>query len=670
MMGNVDIRGWQHILSFIAIALGTLLPFSAFGAMNANFDEAVSISTESIQPRGFAIGDIDNDGNEDLVIESGTEGLPAVFLDIYGDAAYGIASSPDTEAGNILSAALGDLDGDGDLDLVTAGPDTVYYWDGANSEYVKANSADGYGAESFQGRSVLIADFDEDGKSDILWFGSNFAYLGLNSTVAADAIQIAAPTRVNSPEYYTGVLWSTVNGSATGDFNDDGHVDFVAGNNWNFNATARTYHVGMNDGNGAFAVSSPTQTGVDPYIGGAVAVGDFNGDGKDDFALSRAWGRIISGQYQVSGRLHVYLRNAANDGFDNYQISDQNAFTYSQLVVADMDGDTHLDIVAHAQGLPRTDIYLNNGSGYFASAASANATFPSTQTVAVRDMNGDDVMDVIAPTTNNLRYYTEQQQDSTAPVISAISSGTPSETGTTITWTTDEDADSAVEYGLTVAYGSSEDDGTLATSHSLTLTGLTPGTTYHFRVSSSDGAGNETVSDDQTFMTAGGEDEDEDEEEDTDNDENEERSSSRRSGGSVQSRVRALEANGNTERAAELKSEYAQLFGDGSLASLQAQLAQLQARLATLTGQGTPAPVTGIRDLELDMEGEDVRSLQQLLIASGHSIPAGATSYFGSQTQAALAAYQAANGIAPASGYFGAVTRAQMKVAAHAGLWW
>lgn len=71
------------------------------------------------------------------------------------------------------------------------------------------------------------------------------------------------------------------------------------------------------------------------------------------------------------------------------------------------------------------------------------------------------------------------------------------------------------------------------------------------------------------------------------------------------------------------------------------------------------------RNLTIGSVGADVTALQTLLINKGFAIPAGATGYFGAQTQAALARYQAANGIAPAAGYFGPLTRAH--VAANGG---
>jgi photosystem II stability/assembly factor-like uncharacterized protein len=78
---------------------------------------------------------------------------------------------------------------------------------------------------------------------------------------------------------------------------------------------------------------------------------------------------------------------------------------------------------------------------------------------------------------------------------------------------------------------------------------------------------------------------------------------------------------------------------------------------------------TSVRDLEHGMRGDDVKSLQELLISQGYSIPAGPTGYFVDQTRDALIEYQIKNSITPAIGYFGASTRTQMKGAGLV-VWW
>jgi|GEM_PF-5350645 len=116
---------------------------------------------------------------------------------------------------------------------------------------------------------------------------------------------------------------------------------------------------------------------------------------------------------------------------------------------------------------------------------------------------------------------------------------------------------------------------------------------------------------------------------------------------------------------------------DTLINQLKSQIAALLARYNVLNNTSPVNPTEtvlnnnlSVRDLDIGMEGDDVRSLQTLLMAEGYAIPAGATGYFAGQTQSALAKYQSAHGIVPAVGYFGPVTRTQMKSAGLTGLWW
>jgi regulation of enolase protein 1 (concanavalin A-like superfamily) len=93
--------------------------------------------------------------------------------------------------------------------------------------------------------------------------------------------------------------------------------------------------------------------------------------------------------------------------------------------------------------------------------------------------------------------------DSTAPVITNVASSNVTHASAVITWTTNEASNSRVEYGTTTSYGNQTSlDAYLVTSHSESITGLQASTLYHYRVRSSDLAGNQAVSSDQTFTTA------------------------------------------------------------------------------------------------------------------------------------------------------------------------
>ena len=95
--------------------------------------------------------------------------------------------------------------------------------------------------------------------------------------------------------------------------------------------------------------------------------------------------------------------------------------------------------------------------------------------------------------------------DGTAPVLSQIQASGITQTTATVTWTTDEPADSQVFYRRTgtSSYTQTPIAPTLATGHNVALSALLPGTTYQYRVQSADAEGNTaTSSPDGTFTTA------------------------------------------------------------------------------------------------------------------------------------------------------------------------
>lgn len=102
---------------------------------------------------------------------------------------------------------------------------------------------------------------------------------------------------------------------------------------------------------------------------------------------------------------------------------------------------------------------------------------------------------------------------------------------------------------------------------------------------------------------------------------------------------------------------------DETINQLLAQIAQLQAQLTALQGGTTVS--TGEkcnfnRSLTVGSRGDDVTCLQKYLQTTGHfTYSGGATGYFGSITRTAVAAWQSANGVSPAAGYFGPISQAK-----------
>ncbi len=99
-------------------------------------------------------------------------------------------------------------------------------------------------------------------------------------------------------------------------------------------------------------------------------------------------------------------------------------------------------------------------------------------------------------------FTTPAPPDTTPPTISGVAVSAVTASGATIAWTTDEASESQVDYGTSTAYGASVAlDASMVTAHLQSLTGLSGGTTYHYRVKSRDAAGNLAVSGDYSFAT-------------------------------------------------------------------------------------------------------------------------------------------------------------------------
>ena len=95
--------------------------------------------------------------------------------------------------------------------------------------------------------------------------------------------------------------------------------------------------------------------------------------------------------------------------------------------------------------------------------------------------------------------------DPDAPIITAVSAA-PTSNSTTVTWATDEDSSSQIEFGLTSSYGSltsETDTSSRVSSHSVTVNSLKSCVRYYYRVKSKDATDNQGISNQYTFHTSG-----------------------------------------------------------------------------------------------------------------------------------------------------------------------
>ena len=302
----------------------------------------------------------------------------------YFDAATVVTFSVANPAGNLQAAtdspfqvgatpaylAVGDFNGDGKTDLVTANTGnsvTLLLGDGASGFTAASGSPFAAGANP---QSVAPGDFNGDGNLDLVTanFGDNTVTILLGNGLGGFTPAAGSPFAVGTnPQSVT-----------VADFNDDGKLDIVTANNGGNNLT-----VLLGDGTGGFepAPGSPFSAGLFPQ---SVAVGDFNGDGKLDLVEANAGNTTVK----------VLLGNGAG-GFTADGAFPVGSLPHS-VAVADLNGDGKPDIVTANYGSNNVTVLLGNGSGGFTAAVgSPFAVGTNPQSVAVLDINGDGKPDIV-----------------------------------------------------------------------------------------------------------------------------------------------------------------------------------------------------------------------------------------------------------------------------------
>lgn len=148
--------------------------------------------------------------------------------------------------------------------------------------------------------------------------------------------------------------------------------------------------------------------------------------------------------------------------------------------------------------------FKNYSGGDYHIVATIGATYPRDKGVALAstyNIDPDGIVRGLDGTWDIGAYEYGGVADTKPPLIENLSSFSVTSTGAAITWTTDEAANSVVEYGTTTAYGNLATNGTVSLAHSITLSNLVSNTVYHFRAKSTDGAGNIGTSADFSFTT-------------------------------------------------------------------------------------------------------------------------------------------------------------------------
>jgi uncharacterized protein (TIGR03437 family) len=266
--------------------------------------------------------------------------------------------------------AVGDFNGDGNPDLVTANTGnsvTVFLGDGTGSFMPVAGNPFAVGANP---DSVAVGDFNGDGNLDIVTANS-----GDNTITVLLGNGSGGFAPAGSSPFAVGTNPASV---AVADFNGDGKPDIVTANT---GADDVTVLLGNGSGGFAAAQGSPFPVGLFPH---SVAVGDFNGDGKPDIVTANSGNNTVK-----------ILLGTGSGGFTGGGAFPAGSFPQS-VAVMDFNGDGKLDIVAANSGSHSVTVLLGNGSGGFAAAiGSPFAVGMNPQSVIAVDVNGDGKPDIV-----------------------------------------------------------------------------------------------------------------------------------------------------------------------------------------------------------------------------------------------------------------------------------
>jgi hypothetical protein len=380
-----------------------------------NGDGSLSARTDyplGSNPNAVALGDMNGDGRSDIVAVNYGSNTVSVLLN-NGDGTFGARTDFATAAWP-LSVALGDLNGDGRLDLVIG--------NGAVLSILPGNGNGTFGSYStvalaLGGNGVALGDLDGDGRLDVavadngagcvsvlmgngnMTFGSR---VDIPVTPALTSVKIADMDGDGRQDLVLGdrdgmsVLPGNGNGSfqarssvafgtaaqlrwvAVGDVNGDGRPDVAVANSYDNNVAVlkNTSPIVGKTAQFGSPVYAPVSTAPR-----AVAVADFNGDGKPDMVTANSLANTISVAFGNGDGTYGPTTDYAAGAAPNH------------VLAADLNGDGKPDIAVVNYSSNSVSVLLNNGNGTF--GAKTDCTVGSyPYTLAIGDLNGDGKPDI------------------------------------------------------------------------------------------------------------------------------------------------------------------------------------------------------------------------------------------------------------------------------------
>jgi len=305
----------------------------------------INAGLTGIDNSSVAWGDYDNDGDLDILATGRSSGSTATWLYRNDNGAFYAVSAGLPAIGSYGSVAWGDVDGDGDLDMLISGNYMTKLFRNQNGVFENMNVLLPAVSNSF----VTIGDYDNDGDQDLFIMGDLGGW-----PVSAVCMNIGrAFIELDS----TGIMPLASGSASWVDYDHDHDLDVLV-NGFDQYLEPKT-SVFRNNGGMSF---SNTWPGLPGSALGTVAWGDYDNDGDADI--------IMTGQNAACGSLSsMVFRNDGNDNFTDINAPLDGA-ERGTAAWGDYDNDGDLDILLcgfNGSGLAITKLYRNtNGSNAYA----------------------------------------------------------------------------------------------------------------------------------------------------------------------------------------------------------------------------------------------------------------------------------------------------------------
>ena len=165
--------------------------------------------------------------------------------------------------------------------------------------------------------------------------------------LALFAIPALASTPQFNPRQDINTNFQHLSGLAIGDFNGDGKLDIAVSD-----VSGKQILVYLNNGSGSFSAPISTTLQISADGVGSIVVGDFNEDGKQDLIVGTVAG----------SQADIFLSGNGDGTFTQQQVL-PGSFGFFSAAVVDINHDSHLDLIAGGNGT--LYVHLGDGHGNF-----------------------------------------------------------------------------------------------------------------------------------------------------------------------------------------------------------------------------------------------------------------------------------------------------------------